>query len=224
MMTSTPDETITTAVPEEIDLEVLNSSVWNEPYDLNPSTPSLAAHTLCQAEQHALAINMTEGGTTDPIPGSYVYSEGSLVNIEAIPQDPGWRFDRWSGDVPFGMETNNPLAVTMNSDKEITAHFRKAVQPPQQFQGSRVENRSLSQREYINVLSWTANPDNENIVKYRIYLADGTTRTLLVELNAQTFFYWYRNMDGNGVYTYVLTAVNDSGMESEGASITIYLR
>jgi hypothetical protein len=219
--TSMPLETLTTAVREETYLSVKNRTVGIETFDLYPSSPNLTTNTLCQSEKHTLLIQASVGGTTDPIPGHYVYSENSTVNIEAIPQDPGWRFDRWSGDVPSGSETNNPLAVTMNSDKEITAHFRIAVQPPQQFQGSRAENRSLTQREYINVLSWAANPDNENIVNYRIYLVDGTNQTLLVELNAQTFFYWHRNVDGNGVYAYILTAVNDSGMESEGASLTI---
>ena len=219
--TSVPLETLTTAVREETNLVVKNSTVWKETFDIHPSSPSLEVNTVCQAEKYTLKIGTTPGGITDPAPGSYIYSESSEVNIEAIPQSQSWRFDRWSGDVPAGTETNNPILITMDNDKEISAHFKRNVLPPLQFVGNKVENRSLSQREYINVLSWAANPENENITKYRVYLINGTGQSLLVELNAPAFFYWHRNVEENDVYRYALTAVNDSGIESEGVTITV---
>lgn len=219
--TSTPLETLTAAVPEETNLVAQNSTVWEETFELNPSSPSLEVNTLCLAEKHTLVIKTTNGGTTDPAPGNYIYSESSVANIEAIPQNQSWRFDRWSGDIPVGMETINPLLITMDSDKEITAHFERKVLPPLQFAGNKVTNQSLSQREYINVLSWAANPENENITKYRIYLTEGINHALLVELNSQTFHYWHRQVERDMAYTYTLKAVNESGIESEGVTISV---
>lgn len=219
--TSIPVETVTAAISNATNLVSENFSQTRETVNLFTDFPELVVSTLCQADKYTLVINTTSGGTTDPAPGSYIYSENSEVNIEAIPLDHSWRFDLWSGDVPGGTEANNPVSITMDGDKEITAHFKRAVLPPLQFTGSKVMNRSLSQREHINLLSWASNPENVSVVKYRIYLTEGTSHTLLAELDAQTFFYWHRNVEAARTHTYTLTAVNDSGIESEPATTTI---
>lgn len=218
---SAPTETVTAAVPDAINLMAENFGQMKETVELFTDFPDLVAHTLCQAEKYNLVITTTSGGTTDPAPGSYIYSENTELSIEAIPKDQSWRFDRWSGDIPSGTAAHNPVSITMDDDKEITAHFERAVLPPLQFTGSKVINRSLSQREHINVLSWASNPDNENTAKYRIYLMDGANQNLLVELNAQTFFYWHRKVEMTRAYTYAITAVNDAGIESEPVTATV---
>jgi hypothetical protein len=50
------------------------------------------------------------------------YSNGAPVVITATP-DYGYHLLTWSGDVPVGMEGNNPLAVTMDRPRTITAVF-----------------------------------------------------------------------------------------------------
>ena len=82
-------------------------------------------------------------------------------------------------------------------------------------------NRSLSQAEYINVLTWHANPYNENIVKYRIYQVDGESKNLLVELNANTFHYWHRGVEKDKQYGYSICAVNDEDREGDPTYITV---
>lgn len=82
-------------------------------------------------------------------------------------------------------------------------------------------NRSLFLSEYLNALTWQANPANENIVGYRIYLVEGGSRSLLADVNASTFEYWRRNVEGGRQYTYVLVAINNEGRESDPASITV---
>jgi hypothetical protein len=37
--------------------------------------------------------------------------------------DADYNFASWSGDVPVGHETDNPLQVTMDQDRIITANF-----------------------------------------------------------------------------------------------------
>lgn len=72
--------------------------------------------------QHTLGIIAGTGGTTNPPPGTYAYDEGTSIIVEAIPNF-SYRFDHWTGDIPQGHEKDNPVTITMDSDKDITAHF-----------------------------------------------------------------------------------------------------
>ncbi len=74
--------------------------------------------------QYTLTLNSGEGGTTQPSQGSYDYDCGTLVEITATP-DSGYEFSDWSGNVPSGYENNNPLIFTIDSDKSITANFKR---------------------------------------------------------------------------------------------------
>lgn len=173
---------------------------------------------LCEAPPECtLTISATTGGTTDPIPGIYTYDEGSEVTITAIP-DAHYRFTGWSGDVS---STDNPVTITMNSDKSITANFIRIIYPPSNFTCQKVLNRSLSQAEYINGFSWKTNPNNVDIVKYRIYLIEGESKSLLVELNANTFQYWHRRVEKDKQYSYAICAVNVEDKEGDPAFITV---
>ena len=66
-----------------------------------------------------LTITAGSGGTTDPSPGTYTYDEGTEVTIKATPNS-GYIFVAWSGDVT---STANPITITMDSNKSITANF-----------------------------------------------------------------------------------------------------
>ena len=70
-------------------------------------------------ETFELTINAEDGGTTDPEPDTYTHEEGAEVTVKAIP-DEGYVFDEWTGDYEGEDEE---ITVTMDDDKEITAHF-----------------------------------------------------------------------------------------------------
>lgn len=108
----------------------------------------------------------------------------------------------------------------VSSEAEIEV-FTKLVYSPLNFTGEKILNRSFSQSEYINVLSWQAHPDNVNIVKYKIFLVDGESQSLLVELSTDTFEYWHRGIEPDKSYTYALVAVSNEGKESEPVYITV---
>jgi len=74
--------------------------------------------------EYELTINAEEGGTTDPEPDIYTYTEGEEVTVEAIP-DEGWEFSHWEGDVPEGEQEEAEITIYMDGDKEITAHFEE---------------------------------------------------------------------------------------------------
>lgn len=66
-----------------------------------------------------LTINTGKGGTTYPSSGSYTYDYGTEVTITAISES-GYSFSGWSGNASG---TSNPLTITLDSDKSVTANF-----------------------------------------------------------------------------------------------------
>lgn len=58
-------------------------------------------------------------GTVTKNPDKAEYNPGEIVELTADP-DPGYKFDSWSGDIT---STSNPVNVTMDSDKSITANY-----------------------------------------------------------------------------------------------------
>ncbi len=69
---------------------------------------------------HPLIIHVNGHGSTNPTVGTYSYAEGTEITITATP-DSGWRFDSWSGKVPYPYLTTT--TVVMSTNKTITANF-----------------------------------------------------------------------------------------------------
>jgi hypothetical protein len=67
----------------------------------------------------ALTILAGAGGTTSPAPGSYAYDKNSVVSVQASANS-NYRFLNWTGDASG---SNNPVSITMDRDKTITANF-----------------------------------------------------------------------------------------------------
>ena len=193
--------------------------VWEYIEDIiSPQITTAAVRLICESRgPYTLKIFSTPGGTTDPPPGIYTYPSGEEIVIKALSHT-HYRFTHWSGD--FSGSTN-PITIVIYTDLSIKANFIRIIYPPLNTAGQKMLNRSLSQAEYINVLTWEANPNNVNIVKYRIYQVVGESQSLLVELNADTFQYWHRKVEKDRQYTYLLVAVNDEGREGNPAYLTV---
>jgi len=163
-----------------------------------------------------LNIQTTSFGTTNPAPGSYLAPAGSQVPILAIPQTFSV-FMNWSGSASG---STNPLNLLMDGDKTVKANFRY-IYPPL-VTGEKVVNRSFSQAEYINVISWE--PDQANngldIAKYRIYIIISGAPQLLAEVGATDREFLHR-LAGQAPLEYYVTAVTSSGREGAPASVTI---
>jgi len=69
--------------------------------------------------KYTLTISAGTGGTTDPVPGNYTHDAGTQVTVTAQPNS-GYKFNGWSGAVTG---TTNPVTITMDGDKSITASF-----------------------------------------------------------------------------------------------------
>jgi len=90
------------AVPEKI---IMNS---NKSVTANYVSVPIYKITT-EAKNGIIEMNPT-GGT---------YEEGTVVTLKAK-QDFGYKFTGWTGDIS---DTKNPVTVTMNADKNITANF-----------------------------------------------------------------------------------------------------
>ena len=66
-----------------------------------------------------VAVGGSGSGTTSLAPGSYSYQSGSVVPITATPQQ-GSLFSGWGG---AASGSTNPLTITMDNNKSVTAYF-----------------------------------------------------------------------------------------------------
>jgi len=83
--------------------------------------------------QYWLSLTAGEGGKTSPFPDTYTYEPGTSVSITAL-ADTGYRFAYWSGDASG---TSNPITITMDSDKSVTANF-SAIEEDASSNGKKV--------------------------------------------------------------------------------------
>lgn len=68
---------------------------------------------------YTLTVSVSGSGTTSPAAGNHSYTAGSAVTLTATPLQ-GSVFSGWSGAVTG---STNPLTVTMNGNKSLTANF-----------------------------------------------------------------------------------------------------
>jgi hypothetical protein len=78
-----------------------------------------ANYTPSAPPQYTLTVNTVGQGSVSLNPAGGTYGAGTVVTLTATP-DSGWVFDNWSGDLSG---STNPAAITMNSNKTVTANF-----------------------------------------------------------------------------------------------------
>ncbi|WP_200506414.1 InlB B-repeat-containing protein [Adhaeribacter terrigena] len=125
-----------------------------------PGTPITISFTVINQAQVSLNVTVNGSGTVNKNPNQTSYATGATVTLTAVP-DPGYQFDGWTG---AATGTTNPLTVTMNTSKNITANFS---QIPAQYSLTITENgsgtvaKTPNQATYTSgsVVSLTATPD-----------------------------------------------------------------
>jgi hypothetical protein len=101
---------------------------WTLPLaDPTPTfTPTpVPSSTPILPEWVTLTLDSVGGGDATANPEQDAYEPGSVVTLNA--KADGVRFTHWSGDVPAGNETANPLDLVMDTNKSLTAHFEPAT-------------------------------------------------------------------------------------------------
>ncbi len=71
-------------------------------------------------------VSPLESGSISKSPDRASYAEGEQVTLTAT-GGPGYAFTDWSGDASG---TQNPIIITMNGDRTVTAHFTAGNAPP----------------------------------------------------------------------------------------------
>lgn len=73
---------------------------------------------------HYLSVSSTGSGHVDAEDTGSI-EEGREISLETEANS-GYVFDHWSGDFPDGHRTDSAITVTMDSDKDLMAHFEAA--------------------------------------------------------------------------------------------------
>jgi uncharacterized repeat protein (TIGR02543 family) len=151
--------------------------------------------------------------TKDPDQASY--PEGSTVTLTATPAS-GWIFSGWSGDASG---STNPLQVTMDGNKTITANFNPArLVLLEHFTNAYDQNSNTANQIVYDVAR--SNPDNVAFINYHTSfpesdpinnrnMADPAARALYYDVTAVPLSV----MDGNAErYNYSPAAFNEADL------------
>lgn len=85
--------------------------------------PLLGPYIPLPTTTYALTITTTDGGTTDPAPGTITITAYTTVNVTATPGT-GYQFDHWMlDDSPAG--SDNPVHILMDTNHTLQAVFTR---------------------------------------------------------------------------------------------------
>ena len=98
---------------------------------------------------------------------------------------------------------------------------------PENAQGDKKINQSLSQEEYINEITWESSSKDQGlgVVEYRIYkIHSATSRELLAKVDSNTFIFKHKGVDVHkeSENIYGITSVTADQKESIPAFVLIY--
>jgi hypothetical protein len=82
--------------------------------------------TYLWTNEYELAISSATNGSATTSSNGWYTNGMTVASLQAVP-DANYEFLEWSGDVTTSLYTNNPLTVTMDQRRWITAHFGSAT-------------------------------------------------------------------------------------------------
>lgn len=151
------------------------------------TNPVRAVFATLQAGQAALSLRINGAGSVDVTPHQQVYTLGDIVTLTATPLGATNQFTGWSGDA---VSAANPLVLTLNTSKVMTANFSPvllALQITQQ--GTNVQlswpvaysNYTLLGTGLLTGGPWVSNTSPQTI-------SGGTIFVILTATNNQMFY------------------------------------
>ena len=152
-------------------------------FELNASRNLVANFTAKAAETFVLNV-IADNGTVLKVPVKTAYNNGDVVVLTATPAT-GFTFTGWTGDATG---SQNPLPVTMNANKNITANFTENL--PNTFtlnvtaiNGSVLKDPNLNAYNNGDIVLLTATANSEYTFTGWSGDANGSQNPLSVTMN-----------------------------------------
>ena len=142
--------------------------------------------------QHWLEVYSEGPGVVD-VENGWI-AEGTNVTISATADGPIDEFVGWSGDVPVGQANDNPLVLSMDQARSVTAHFVTR-------QWDVIVHNAHAVSEVASQPSYVKHLINGSFSQTRWIDAadmDGDDDTDVVGVANYTFMAWWENADGAG--------------------------
>jgi hypothetical protein len=102
-----------------------------------------------------------------------------------------------------------------SSAKEADEERVKNILKPLNFAAQRAFDTTIPEWRYVNILSWQANPENQSVDQYRIYVVEEKGRRLLAELEGDAYEFIHKEVEMNKTYKYALVAVDTEKRECQ---------
>jgi len=110
-------------------------------------------------DHYTLTINVVGEGNVTAYPEQETYTYGETVTLTAV-ANAGWNFTGWGGDITG---TENPIQITMDGNKNITATFTYVNRPPQIDSYSPETDPTILEGDTQTFSITYSDPDNDPI-------------------------------------------------------------
>lgn len=159
---------------------------------------------------YSLTITTTSGGTTDPAPGTYIYTANYAAQITAIPNT-GYLLDHWELD-GVNVGSANPYTIIMNANHTLRAVFL-SIPPPLSVSISPL-SASVSFGQSVTFTSTVSG--GYTPYSYQWYLNGNP-------VSGATSASWIYTPTTSGIYYVYLKVTDNKGntIQSETARITV---
>jgi subtilisin family serine protease len=207
---------------------IFNHSPGNFLGTLGSTGDWLPAVSISQKDgEYLLSLGMTEV-TVINRSGNYDFLEGTSMATPHVSgaiallasRFPAETMDKWITRVLLGADRIEALQDKCRSGGRLNVGSLR-IQAPLNIQGIQVLNQSFTFTEYINHLTWQANPQNINIVKYHIYRVEGAKIEFLAEVGSDHREYLHRQVPRGSRITYAIQALDNQDTRGEPALITV---
>jgi len=135
----------TSVSPSDTSVTPMDTDITPLTTDILPQESNATVYNLCPGTR-TLTLSATSGGTTTPAPGSHPYDFGTRASVTAT-ANTGYQFSKWGGDASGA---TNPITITMDSDKSVTAIFTTIDKKGGCFIATAAYGSSL--HPYLNIL------------------------------------------------------------------------
>ena len=191
--------------------EDLGPSGWDQEYGYG------LVDARAGTTNYSLNINIDGSGTLTKNPDQQSYISGQVVTLTANPSA-DWYFYQWSGDLT-GNE--NPATITMNSEKNVTAHFIYGDNPPNKPDPPSGQTSGQTQTEYTYTTS-TTDPDGDQVYYFWDW-GDGTTTDWTGPYNSSELASASHTWSTQGAYVIKVKAKDTKGAESGWATLNVVM-